>query len=569
MRTAKSFRCETKDCVVRERSATFSDAGSCPVCGAPLVDINAVAALPTQLAPRSKLTPEQKRLLASIRKLISAPDEATVDQGIALLAGLNDPAIALELADGLTVEPMEQRLRPEYVAVLREQRVDKGLELIVSQKSEVHRTVKPEHRSAVAMTVARVAGLFDGAKHLNADVVGWTSSGLDVMPRSRSRISLVPFAGLKDLEVLTIAKDVHLRGEPEDPAVRLAELGPMPALREIRIERCTLDLAGIGILACLRRLSLDGCASDYAAIAECVGLEELTIRRFGKGGEIEFVRPLRSLRSLTLTGFAVDSLEPLRSLDSLSKMELNHIAVGSVEPLASLRNLEILILGWLPNLTSVEPLRGVSGLRELSLWHCYAWAGAGLEGLRGLEKLRIVSCGAVADLGNLSSLPKLAEVDVRNLPLLSSLESLRGCRALKTLSVKSSGPIKACDGLEDCEALESASFGCDALVDVHALTSLRGLQRLDLLECSSFADTKALAKCRGLNHLDLGKTSVSDVGPLAALTSLTFLNLGNTAVKTFRSLSTLTALKSLTLPSRRFRGQEAELLEAVPGCAIQ
>lgn len=553
---AGSYRCVTKSCVISQNLGTFPFQGPCPVCAERLVSMDSEEAqrandeacaewleeeYPTEAAPepepqpipetapapargKTKLTPQQKRALASIRKLIAADDSATVEQGLTLLRDLDDRAVAGELADGLEV---------------------KQTSLHIESKSEVQRRVKMPHRAPVAMAIARLSGMLDGVEALAASVIGWVGYGVGDLPAGEHRLELRWLAGLPNL------KSLHVSGGGSvGPDVRLADLGELPYLTTLSLRHCHADLTGIDRFPSLRRLALDGCTVEsFSAVALCSSLQAIELH-YVTAEDLDFLRPLRDLRALSaiaVTG--IRSLEALRELEKLTSVCLADLPeVTSVDPLVRASNLENLTLRDLPSLVSVAALRGVGHLRSVSFSNLNADGIEMIDEWRELVAIEVRNCPKVWTLGRLANAPNLGEVEFEGLPGLRSLESLRGCRALERLHVRNCSALESCNGAEECVNLVYVSIdACNALVDVRGLAGSKRLDHLILSACESFSDAKMLEPLGMLSRLDLR----------------------DTAIKTLKPLGSLTKLKSLTLPSRRFRGQEEELREALPRCSFQ
>ncbi len=84
------------------------------------------------------------------------------------------------------------------------------------------------------------------------------------------------------------------------------------------------------------------------------------------------------------------SVEPLRGLTGLASLDLCGCEqLTSVEPLRGLTGLASLYLSRCEQLTSVEPLRGLTGLASLDLWGCEQLTSVeplcGLTGLTSLD----------------------------------------------------------------------------------------------------------------------------------------------------------------------------------------
>jgi len=165
-----------------------------------------------------------------------------------------------------------------------------------------------------------------------------------------------------------------------------------------------------------------------------------------------------------------------------------------------------------------------------------------LPGLRALE------CSSVSDedLQWLCSRGlELAFLYVSWSSRLSTLEPLGGMRSLLRLVVSDCLALEDITALSRLKRLQSLEIiNADHVRKLGPLASLEGLRRLALRNCDGIEDLRPLASLRELRHLDLSRCNrVRDLGPLAGLKALVSLDLSD--CNAIRDLSPLRSLDNL------------------------
>lgn len=116
---------------------------------------------------------------------------------------------------------------------------------------------------------------------------------------------------------------------------------------------------------------------------------------------------------LTIDDHALRDISFLRNFHALSNLNLSGTDVSDIQPLAGLRGLRDLSL----NSTPVRDIRALSGLHELSRLDLENTQVSSVAPLRGLQQLKLLSVrgSPVRDLSSLAHLPNLKiEADARN-----------------------------------------------------------------------------------------------------------------------------------------------------------
>ena len=201
------------------------------------------------------------------------------------------------------------------------------------------------------------------------------------------------------------------------------------------------------------------------------------------------------------------SLEPLRGMTSLRELSLGQNPVTDITPITALSALSALDLSY-TEVIALAPVGQLAGLRSLDL--------------RGS---RASDLSVLGELANLETL-RLAYTGVKD---FSFLERLGGLRVLE-LRGTGFGDI----GLLRCEGLQVL----DLSWNYNFLSSIEGIQR--------FA---------GLESLDLSFTSAADLTPMGDLPRLRTLGLHSAK----RQLPDLPALEQLVITGEEDRGHWEEL----------
>ena len=199
-------------------------------------------------------------------------------------------------------------------------------------------------------------------------------------------------------------------------------------------------------------------------------------------------------------------------------------------------------------------LRGLRGLRELSLWNT-AVTGSGLVYLKDIPKFQSLSLG-----------PNLAASQFVHLEKLTGLQELH----LRGPEVSDAGLVH----LRPLKQLRELILSDRQITDA-GIAHLKGLIEMRLLQLSGTGITDAgLKHLRGMSRLErlgLGFNEVSDAGlsQLLALSNLRYLDLGWTRVTDVRLLKTLPLLEEVNLEGTQVTDEStAELKSALPKIRI-
>jgi len=242
----------------------------------------------------------------------------------------------------------------------------------------------------------------------------------------------------------------------------LAELEGMASLKELCLEDNT---ALTGEAVDKLKAALPDCTITHSDLVYILYLGDSffksdsdTVSASGTGiNSIIGLERFKNLKTLTLTNTSVSDLTPLAGLG------IETLEIWSSDP------------GLPGQLTSLEPLRGITTLRNVNLmWN------------------------SVADLSPLAGSTGIAELHLSG-NKVSDLSPLSGMTGLQGLT------------------LDYCPIG-----DISVLANLTGLRELSLQQCS-IREISALAGLSNLRELYLDGNNISDLSPLESLQNLNYL----------------------------------------------
>jgi pimeloyl-ACP methyl ester carboxylesterase len=238
-------------------------------------------------------------------------------------------------------------------------------------------------------------------------------------------ISQTPFSavgGIVDISVVSSLSDLqelHLWGS------RITDIEPLRKLAKIK----TLSLK-------------DTPVHDLSALSTLDGLESLDVTDAATS-DLSPLSHLQRLTELRIDGRQLSSLATLSGIGHIERLAIaahEDIALSHLSGLAHLEYLSVSIWGpSAPRLSTlnVAPLGGLTTLHELSLMSGFEdrlpyVTGAETFGeLKELRKLALAGL-QIADLGFLSSLHNLTELNITMMPV-SSIAALRGLTSLRSV----------------------------------------------------------------------------------------------------------------------------------------
>ena len=343
------------------------------------------------------------------------------------------------------------------------------------------------------------------------------------------------------------------------------------------------DMLGMPALAELRRLDLSCTAiTDLAGLAGLSALEELYLQYVNGISDLTPLSSLTNLRILnaaSCTNLDVPDIMPLSTLTALQHLDLSGFScwsVTSIEPLRGLSCLTHLNINYMPDLTSITPLVGLTRLQKLLCQQSRVNELSELLDLSRLTRLQKLSCPwkgvpALTTLMDLQELHISHMLTVEHFSVLSSLSCLQKLRcSFLMIPVTNISALSVLQGLRRLEIYYACSvLDLQPLSALYQLTcldmySLQGisnlllplanLTRLQALSCKSMkalVDVSCLEVLLDLRHLNLSDTPVWDLRPLSRLTRLQTLSCHKTCADSMEPLSALPDLRRLDISNTR------------------
>jgi Leucine-rich repeat (LRR) protein len=359
------------------------------------------------------------------------------------------------------------------------------------------------------------------------DVLTWLPSTLRVLNVSASLVSELPT--LPNLEVLNVA---YCR--------RLASLPDYPNLQDLNMSGCNLEVD----MRNLRLFNASNCDRLYflPASSTLTALDVSGCPRLTTFPDLPFLRELRmvgcparlnaSMSRLEALNSEICDLEHARNLTHVSIVHCGADDLSSISRLPNLAHLSLFflfnsahdlsVLELLPKLDTLNLGTQISNgdlehvtccrqLRRLTV-SSNAVDNAGIlciATLQDLEFLRIDnwSYNLVTNLGALSALPKLREMELDECLGLRSMASLSEMRALERLS------FRRCDHLaNDFSTLSALSRltelsieSCSGITSLVGISSIVPLTSLRVVWCSNLSARGWLDLLAGRDKLKLQK----------------------------------------------------------------
>ncbi len=421
--------------------------------------------------------PSTRKDASNLWKLLSAPDKASVAQGMQIAESMGAPMEAL--LEGVAVN-------------------DRTGELIRNARFSGTQAAQPQLDRVLLHQLSLADAASDLGK-LRAQVRKIAISGEEI-PVLRG------FDGLETLEI-TLAAPQNIQEVPTLDDLRA--LGPLPRLQILKIEALALgrtravlkSLAGLHAPA-LQEAELGGLAlQDIEPLQVCTRLKRLNLAKSPALSSISALAgSAGTLEQLDLSGCeSIKSLAPLRGARKLQSLNLEDCrGIDSLLPLADSQALTDIALS---GLTQLQSLAGLAGPFLTT------------QNVHFREKHWVLSnCSALTSLQGLPPLdPQITKVTLIGLDALKDLTGLTGTASVTALSLRAQA-LENLDTLRAFEALEHLGIhGSPALTDLGPLGQLASLDTLELSDCGALTGLPAswrgplrclkLADCDALRSL--------------------------------------------------------------------
>lgn len=238
-------------------------------------------------------------------------------------------------------------------------------------------------------------------------------------------------------------------------------------------------------------------SSDILYTNEMWDITEFTVP--ADAMSIDDLKLLPHLRSLTIHGKSLDSLEILSDLTKLQTLDLTD-CVFSPE--------ELTVLAGLPNLS------------DLTLSKCNLSTIASLANAESLTRLNL-SGNTVRNLEAISTMTTLRELNLQH-NAVTGLEQLSGLNNLEKLDI-SYNAVTDLKPLSTCVKLNWLDAGNNQLYTLSGVENLTLLSHLSV-DYNFLADISLLADCKELTELSISNNQIANLFALTGLAKLDTLN---------------------------------------------
>ena len=268
----------------------------------------------------------------------------------------------------------------------------------------------------------------------------------------------------------------------------------------------------------IEELELPAEVTTLNDLTRFAGLQSLTIHDAASGLDLSLIGQLTTLRKLDLAGCTMSQslLEQIGTLPDLTELTLSGCAIDSINPLVGLTKLEKLDLSN-NAISDIMPLSSMTELRELHLTNNPVGSISYLNNCLLLEKLYIENCG-VSRLSGIADNTSLQELYASN-NSIQDISMLSGCTAMKVMDLSE-------NQIEDISVI--ANF--PELINFKANNNkITGIPKLDpetsvLVQFSAnynqIEDVSGLSNLIYLNYIRVDYNKVKDISCLKDCYSL-------------------------------------------------
>jgi Leucine-rich repeat (LRR) protein len=227
--------------------------------------------------------------------------------------------------------------------------------------------------------------------------------------------------GMQGMKSLELAEALTLSGPG---AADLSVLQCFPKLRTLELSGpAVTDLNPLRGLVTIRDLTLSSVkVGDFSPLQHLATLERLEIRYTAV--DLHQLEGMSTLRSLSIWDGKISNQWALQSFINLQRLTVLGTGLDELEPLKTMASLRSLTLSRFKG-SDLSPLRGLTNLESLYLYGSAIGDVAWLDGLTNLESLELIDA-KVPDVLALPALPKLRKLGLSG--SLKSADQMRGLR---------------------------------------------------------------------------------------------------------------------------------------------
>jgi hypothetical protein len=260
-------------------------------------------------------------------------------------------------------EKIDERRKPGYKPAFKQEHVAPSLRILEQRDWLSLQRVngqRPVRDIGALRFFPKVSGLSLGENEITdiSPLAGFGELRRLHLKENRIR-DLSPLAGCPKLDELEIG---------DNPVEDLSVLAKLPSLRQLTISADQLPvLAKVGTIPEVRQLHIwfiD--AKPLESLRDLPLMPKLTSLSGISTKSLAGLERFPSLRNLNVDG-EFDSLEPMASLSALTHVHMTSSKVSDLKPLGGLAALKSVWLGTDSPELGLEPLKGIRGLRDITI----------------------------------------------------------------------------------------------------------------------------------------------------------------------------------------------------------
>lgn len=225
--------------------------------------------------------------------------------------------------------------------------------------------------------------------------------------------------------------------------------------------------------------------------------------------------------------------------------------VSSLEGIENLEGLKSLTL-WDNSLTDISPLKGLSKLENLSLDNNMISDIAPLRNLINLESLGLNN-NCIKDISALSELVNIQKLYIMGNEI-KDISALANMKKIFDLVI-AENKISDISPLKNLTQLTYIHAGDNQISDISSLNNLVNLTGL-IMYNNNITDIDVLGGLTELKNLVINNNKIKDINALSSLTNMVGLELANNQIIDISSLGAMTQLKWVTLQENQITSIE-------------
>lgn len=301
-------------------------------------------------------------------------------------------------------------------------------------------------------------------------------------------------------------------------------------ITELTVPEGTTDYSGLSYLTGLEKLTIaNGKFDNLQVLSSLSKLTELSITdAVVSGSDLTIIASLPNLKSLTLSGCQLSSIQPLCAASGLTHLNLSNNTLKNITPLTYLSRLQVLDLSH-NAVTSLSAVAVLPELKELNISHNSVASLENLASVTSLTKLD-ASHNYIGLLTGLDSLVHLTELNV-SYNTLTEVDLLAGLTELITLNI-SNNSVLDITSLSELYLLENFDFSYNAVTELPAYTAGYYLVSINGSN-NQLTNIDSLAGLHQLNLVVMDNNSITSIAKLNRCANLIRVNVYNNPVTDF------------------------------------